>query len=206
MANKPFYEMNPEELLPWLLNFITIARLRAAELPMVEKARLDALEDWMQMLQTKLNTQVAADEAKVAATRDLNDTHGLTQEKVSYFNTVIKADKSLPPELSEALGLPVTRETERPALATPLDLTVKPQIDGDHDLAFDRNGNPRGAVFVFESQTGDAAEWTYLDSTTERKYTHRGQKPGVQIAYRVKATYKGESSPWSAVAVAYFKG
>lgn len=204
--SKPFYHMNPEELLPWLLNFITVARARIAELPMITVAQLDQLEDEMNELQLRLNARVAAEEAKESAVEALDAAYKSNGTKSSFFNTVIKADKSVPRELIEALGLPVSNETNRATLKTPLDLTVAPQADGNNHLKFDRNANPRAAIFIIEARIGDDPEWKYVTSTTESKFTHEGQTPGVQIAYRVKATHKGESSAWSAVAVAYFKG
>ncbi len=81
-----------------------------------------------------------------------------------------------------------------------------PNVNGNNELRWNRNGDKPNTIFVIEAQIGEATEWTYVDSTAETKYTHTNQKPGTQIAYRVKATRKGESSPWSAVAVAYFKG
>jgi len=74
-------------------------------------------------------------------------------------------------------------------------------------LKWNRNGNKQNTIFVIEAQIGDTATvWAYVDSTSETTYTHGAQKPGVQVAYRVKATRKGESNPWSQTAIAYFKG
>jgi len=195
MEDKPYYELSNEEFLPWLNNFTEKATAKKAQLPITD-AQLAALTARRDSHQTKLNAQVAAEQAAKAATRDLNDDRAASNSEVGFFNTTFKADKSIPRELIIELGLRVSESKTSPPPAVPLDLTVTANA----------NGNKPNTIFVWEYQIEGETEWHYLISTSDTKTTHSKQKPGQQIAYRCKATRAGQESAYSNVAVAYFKG
>lgn len=205
MENKPYYELNNAEFLIWLNNLITIIIANRANLP-ITQAQIDALVARRDSHETKLNKQLAAERAAESATRDITDDRVLSNAEVSFINTTFKIDKSIPRELLIEMGINPNEGRTSPAPNQPLDLTVAPNAAGFNELRWNRSDNKPNTIFVIEAQIGDAPDWTYVFSTSEAKYTHEGQKPGVQVAYRVKATRKGESSPYSSVAVAYFKG
>ena len=57
--------------------------------------------------------------------------------------------------------------------------------------------------FIIEWKTNEAVEFTYLNSTMETSYEHRGVTPGMRCVYRVKAKRSGEESTYSNEATVY---
>jgi hypothetical protein len=70
--------------------------------------------------------------------------------------------------------------------ATPTDLIVSPNADGNVALKWDRNGNPGSVTFQIESST-DCLNWTIVATTTRAKATLSVYTPGVQTWFRVRA-------------------
>lgn len=205
MEDKPYYELNNAEFLPWIINFITVILANQSVLPITHD-QITALEARRDSHQAKLNAQIAAEQAAQAATRDINDDRVLSNAEVGFFNTTFKATKTIPRELLIEMGLKVSDGRTSPPPADPLELTVTAYANGNNELKWLRNGNKPNTIFDIEAQIGDSTEWVHIKSTTETSFTHTDQKPGVQVVYRVRATRDGRESAWSNTAVAYFKG
>lgn len=77
---------------------------------------------------------------------------------------------------------------------TPKGVVVKPFANGTATLAWERNGNPQGVVFLIESASEDAPNWTQIAVTTKTRITLEGVTPGVPRAFRVRATKNGDTS------------
>lgn len=204
MAEKPFYKLNNPEFSPWLTNFIEIVEANKDRLP-ITTVQITALKNRLTEHDAKLNAQTAADEASKAATTDLNSSRLVSNDEVGYYSTIFKADKNIPRELIVQMGLPVSEGKTSPPPNQPLDLTVKPNASGVNVLKWKRNGNKQNTIFIVEAQE-EGKDWTVIGGVTETTFEHKGVKPGVQIAYRVKATRDKRESEYTTSAVAYYKG
>lgn len=202
MADKPYYDLSNPEFLPWLKNFIEVVTANQADLP-ITAAQITSLNARYTEHEAKLNAQTAAEEAAQSATRDLNDSRGMSNAEISYFNTIFKADKTIPRELLVQMGLKVSEGATSPPPAEPLDLTVTPNASGFNELKWKRNGNKPNTVFIIEAQV-DGGDWVQVGAVTETKFVHENQIPGKQIAYRVKATRDKRESAWTTPVVAYY--
>jgi hypothetical protein len=204
MSDKPFYKLSNPEFSPWLKNFIEVVTANQADLP-ITAAQIASLTSRSTGHDTKLNAQTAAEEASQAATRDLNDDREISNDEVGYFSTIFKADKTIPRELLLQMGLQVSEGRTSPPPNVPLDLTVTPSASGVNVLKWKRNDNKKMTVFIVEAQE-EGKDWVVIGGVTETTFEHKNVTPGVQIAYRVKATRDKRESEYSTPAVAYFKG
>lgn len=204
MADKPFYKLSNPEFSPWLTNFIAVVTANQAELP-VTAAQITSLQNRLTEHDTKLDTQTAAEEASKAATTDLNSSRQVSNDEIGYFSTIFKADKKIPRELIVQMGLQVSEGKTSPPPDQPLDLTVTPNASGVNVLKWKRNSNKKTTVFIVEAQE-EGKDWVQIGGVTETTFEHKNVTPGVQIAYRVKATRDKRESEYSTTAVAYYKG
>lgn len=202
--DKPYYQLSNPEFVPWLKNFIEVVTANQANLP-ITPAQITSLQNILTAHETKLNAQTAAEEAAQSATRDLNDSRKLSNSEVSFFNTIFKADKTIPRELLVEMGLQVSDGATSPPPAEPTDLTVKPNASGFNELKWKRNGNKPNTIFIIEAQADGAGDWVQVGAVTETTFVHENQIPGKQIAYRVKATRDKRESAWTTTVVAYYQ-
>lgn len=202
--DKPYYQLSNSEFSPWLANFIAVIVANKANLP-ITAAQITALESRLSGHQTNLNAQAAAEEASQAATRTLNGERKISNDEIGYLSTIFKADKSIPRELIVQMGLQASEGRTSPPPNVPLDLMVTPSASGVNVLKWKRNGNKATTVFIIEAQE-EGKDWVVIGGVTETTFEHKGVKPGVQVAYRVKATRDKRESEYSTPAVAYYKG
>jgi hypothetical protein len=202
--NKAYYDLSNPEFLVWLTNFITVITAKKSQLPITDE-QITALNDLRTSLEEKINQQAAAEEASRAATQTTASARTSGNSEISFFNTAFKNDKSIPEELLTEMGLKVAQPDTSPAPAVPLELMVTANADGSNELKWKRNGNKQNTIFIIEAQTGGAGNWVQVGATSDTTFTHTGQQPGVEVAYRVKATRSKRESGWSNTAVAYFK-
>lgn len=205
MTDKPFYELNNAEFLPWLTNLIQIISANQATLP-ITAAKLAALEARRESHATKLDAQVAAEAVSQSATRDINDDRKLSNADVSFINTIFKADKSIPRELLVEMGFKVSEGKTSTPPNDPLSLLVMPNVAGYTDLKWDKNGNKSGTIYDIEAQYFGNPEWQHVESVSATKYRHLNQQVGKQVVYRVRARRAGQASGYSSPAVAYYQG
>lgn len=205
MSNKPYYELGNAEFLPWLENLINVINVNRATLP-ISADKITALEARRASHETKLNRQTEAEAASQSATRDLNDDRKLSNEDISFINTVFKADKSIPRELLVEMGLRVSDGKTSPPPNEPSNLLVTPNAAGYTDLKWDKNGNKPNTIYDIQAQTDGTATWEHVESVNATKYRHLNRKVGEQVVYRVRARRAGQESAWSSPAVAYYKG
>lgn len=202
---KPYYDLTNAEFLLFLNNLIKVIETHIADLP-ITQAQLDALIARRDSFGQKLNDQIAAEDAARAATRNINDERPLGNEDVSYWNTTFKKEKSIPRELIVQMGFKTGDSRTSTPPSMPLNLSVKASADGENTLKWEANDNKPNTIYIAEQQPDGTEKWEYLASVNALSFVHKGQKPGTQVAYRVKATRKGEESGYSNVAVAYFNG
>jgi hypothetical protein len=205
MADEPYYRLNHAEFLPWFNNLIKKITDNKAALP-ITADKIVALEERRDSHAAKLDAQAEADAAAQAATREINDDRKLSNEDISFINTTFKADKTIPRELLLDMGFKVSDGKTSTPPNEPTNLTVVPNVAGYTDLKWDRNGNKPSTIYEIESQTGESAEWKYVDSINGTKYRHLNQRAGVQVVYRVRAKRAGQTSGFGSAAVAYYQG
>ncbi|HQU85187.1 MAG TPA: fibronectin type III domain-containing protein [Pyrinomonadaceae bacterium] len=203
--DKPFYELSNAEFLPWLINLINIINKNKTSLP-ITADKITALEARRDSHETKLNAQIAADEAAKSATRDINDDRELSNADVSFINTIFKADKSIPRELIIEMGLRPDAERTSPPPNDPTNLIVMPNAAGYTDLKWSRNGNKQTTLYDIEAQYDGNPEWVHVETVQTLKYRHENQTVGKQVVYRVRARRAGQASAFSSAGVAYYKG
>lgn len=205
MADKPYYELNNAEFLPWFKNLIRIITDNKGSLP-IAPAKIALLEARRDSHELKLNAQTEADASAQAATREINDDRKLTNEEVSFINTVFKADKTIPRELLLEMGFKVSEGKTSSPPNDPLNLLVIPNAAGYTDLKWDKNGNKPNTIYDIEAQYDGQLNWEHVQSISATKYRHLNQRVGVQVVYRIKAHRAGQASSFSSAAVAYYKG
>lgn len=197
--------MNPAEFLVWLTNFLEKIDTNIADLPITPE-QLSALITRRTALQNKLTTATAAEQALAAAVIALTDEHKETKEEVGYYNTIFKANKTIPRELLADMGLKVSQGKTSPPPNEPLNLTVSPNVAGYTDLKWDKNGNKPNTIYDIEGQYAGSPDWVHIESVNGAKYRHLNQQVGKQVVYRVRARRAGQESAWSSPAVAYYQG
>lgn len=203
--DKPYYELNNAEFLLFLNNLIKVVTDHRDELQITQE-EIDELIAIRDAYEAKLSAQITAEEMAQAKTRDLTDYRKIGNQKVSFYNTDFKNNKSIPRELVVQMGFRLSEGKTSPPPSEPTNLMVTAKVNGEHDLKWNRNGNKQNTIFVVEEQTEGSDDWKYVTSVSGTKCTCTGQTPGVQIAYRVTATRKNQSSPPSNIAVVYYKG
>jgi len=205
MADKPYYELNNAEFLPWLNNLIKKITDNKTTLP-ITADKIAALQARRDSHAAKLDAQEEADAAAQAATREINDDRKLSNEDISFINTTFKADKTIPRELLLDMGFKVSDSKTSSPPNEPSNLMVVPNVAGYTDLKWDKNGNKPNTIYDIEAQTGESTEWKHVESVSGTKYRHLNQKAGVQVVYRVRAKRAGQTSGFSSAAVAYYNG
>jgi hypothetical protein len=75
----------------------------------------------------------------------------------------------------------------------PLNLLAHPKANGTVQLVWERNGNSMGTIFEIDQRT-EQGHWQQVVSTTKRRITLSGYKPGEGMWFRVRATWNGTTS------------
>lgn len=153
---------------------------------------------------TKMNTKTSDYETK---------NEGVIAAKGTYANAVEAKDMSredlldyymkligrfqntegIPDNLKREAGLTVKDMQPTPLHPyEPKNLTAKAKSNGDVDLDWERGENKQGMQFVVELRKKDAVDFTMVDIVTATKYVHKGQTPGENQTYRIRAR-KGDS-------------
>lgn len=200
---KTYYPNNNAEFLIWLANFIAVATVKKDVLGLSDDqiAELSALRT---RFDTQLNDQQAKKEAAVAATTLVGDTRKNLNEEIGSMNAVFKANKNIPADVIEALGLSATGDSgSSHAPVAPVDLVVTGSSNGTNTLKFGASGNKNRTNYIIEAKIGDAADYTFVAVTTKTRFEHKNQAPGVRVFYRVKAVRGDLESAYSNEAVIY---
>lgn len=194
--------MSDAELLAWAQNFVAVANVNPVPYG-ATAAQVQALEGLADDLRGKVAARQTAEDAAKAATMAQNDSRSALVPDASYLNTIIKANKNVSDANKAALGIDVPKPRTKTAPTRPEDLTANGFEDGRNVLKWNRAGNKPNTVYIIEYKKGAAADFAYLATTTETKYTQVDAKPGEHCAYRVKAQRAGQESTWSNEAVVY---
>lgn len=200
---KTFYPANNAEFLIWLANFVAVATANKAALGLTGE-QLTRLAEWRAQFDQQLNDQQAKKEAAGASTTLVNTSRKYLNEEIGSLNGLFKANKSIPPDLIEAMGLHAAGEAvSSHALVAPTDLVVSGSSNGINSLKFSSGGNKDRTTYIVEAKTGDDDVYKFVAVTTKTRFDHRNQTPGVRAFYRVKAVRGDAESAYSNEAVIY---
>jgi hypothetical protein len=191
------------DFVVWLANFNTVAAANRAALKLTVEELGECEAGHTSMVDSIANFTTAQAAAK-AATQAKQDSRSSTEGTVRTFVKRIQADKSVSDELRERLGIAVRDSAPSPINPVPPTNLVVTGLDtGVNQLAWKNNGNKQGTVYHIEAKVGDTGAWSLIDTTTKTKFSHTGQRPGVKVAYRIRAKRGDRGSEFSNEAVVY---
>lgn len=197
------YKMSDAEFAVWLENFWTVFDANVAEfgLTVAESNELKNIKDEMT---AALNEKQASEETRQAKTVAFREKRRIAAKKVSFYNTIFKADETIADSLIEQLGLDsdddnLTSSTPQ----QPTNLVAEGFSNGNNQLKWNKNGNKPMTVYIIEARAESQPNFSFVGTTTKQKFTHKNQTPGARIFYRVKAQRHDDLSPNSNEAVVY---
>lgn len=186
--------------LQWVENFATEAVANATALGLTTGQTTT-----LTSLATAFGNAYAASQASKVTTKSLiggkDAMRSACEGQFRSVAKVINADVNISATLKGELGISIGPSPSNP-VTWPSNLTVVGLENGVNSLRWKRNGNAKGTIFIIESKSEDAANWTILTSLTALKYDHMGQVPGVRVSYRISAKRGNvQSAPCAAVSV-----
>ena len=198
-----FYPVNDAEFSVWLGNFIAVATTNRVVLGLGD-ADLAALTAAKTALDAKITASQSANDAAKSATTAKKTTRKSTNALIGYRAKVINANAAIPADIKRQLGLTVrdSKPTSTPPNA-PVNLMADGFSTGVNQLDWDTNGNLRGTQYLIEAAVGSATAFKFVGTTTKSRFEHKGQTPGVQVIYRVKAQRADKDSEYSNDALVY---
>ena len=183
MAN--FFPYNVDELIGWFRNYVTVATANMATLKLSQE-EIDALTANLTALEIA-QTKVISNKAIVKqSVEQRNNTKKLCITDIRNTAKVIQANKSIPSDLIEALGLPkhdTTPSHEVPH--QPTKLQVEGLDVGINLLDWDKNNNKPHTQYIIEAKYLADEKFMVIDTVTATRYQHNGQKAGVAVYYRI---------------------
>jgi len=183
MAN--FFPYNVDELIGWFRNYIAVATANMATLKLSQE-EIDALTANLTALETA-QTKVISNKAilkQIVEQRD--NTKKLCVTDIRDTAKLIQADKKIPSDLIEALGLPKHDTTPSHEVPNqPTKLQVEGLDVGINILDWDKNNNKPNTQYIIEAKYLADDKFVVIDTVTATKYQHNGQKAGVAVYYRI---------------------
>ena len=203
MSTKKLYKMSDAEFSIWLKNFEAELETNKTALG-VSDAQVAEVVALSGGVQTALTEKQAADETQAAKVANLRDKRKVAMKKVSYYNTIFKADETIDDSLIEQIGFdPDSDGAASLSPQQPLDLVADGFSNGINKLKWKRNGNPQNTTFIIEGRKEADPGFSFVGTTSKSKFDHKNQQPGVRMFYRVKVQRNDEESPYSTEAVVY---
>jgi hypothetical protein len=203
MAKTGYIPRSDAEFKEFSTNFAKKVGIHKAELP-VSEAQVTELDNNSSNFNTKYTVHIDAQDTAEGATVDKNESRKTLVVNIRDVAGAIQADKSVPNNLREILGLPVhdtTHSVINPEV--PEDLTAIVSLDKIIQLDWKAGLNKPGTMYAVEAKIGDAAQYSLIDMTTKTKYAHKNQTPGIKINYRIYAKRADKVSPHSNIATVY---
>lgn len=200
---KSIQAMNDVEFSTWLQNYIDVATANKVELGLTD-ADIQALVALKMTIDKGIKDAIALQRASKAATeqRVVNRHNGI--EQIRMTNLRVASTPTAPTELKQQLGITTRKGPSAPTTPTaPKDLVVRGFDDGQNKLTWNGNGNRPNTTYVIEAMVADATEYTIIGLTTKRRFIHLNQKPGVRVAYRVRAQRSDRISSASNIGIVY---
>jgi hypothetical protein len=202
MPTSIFPSSYPEAIV-FLENFATVAQTNKEELGITED-QLTTIKSLKNKYQNDLNAKQAADDIQTAKNTTMRETHKEANALVSFYNTTLKATKTISRSSLQQLGLNVTTENSfATSPVMPTNVVAEGFSNGINKVKWKKGANISGTQYIVEAKSGNATVFSYAGVTTKSTFEHKNQKPGERIFYRVKAQRNDEQSPYSNEAVVY---
>ncbi|MBT3169417.1 MAG: hypothetical protein HN334_06085 [Candidatus Cloacimonetes bacterium] len=180
-----FFPGNVDELIGWFRNYVTVATVNMATLKLSQE-EIDALTANLAALETAQTKVISNKAIAKQSTEQRDNVKKSCIIDIRDTSKLIQANKNIPSDLIEALGLPkhdTTPSHEMPNQPTRL------QVEGlDVDvniLDWDRNNNKQSTQYIIEAKYLADEQFVVIDTVTATKYQHNGQKAGVAVYYRI---------------------
>jgi hypothetical protein len=202
MSNTIFPSSFPEASV-FLENFAEVAQTHKDEFGL-SADQIKTINDTKTKYQADLREKQAVDDLSRSKNAAMRKTHDEASDLVSFFNTILKADKKIARSSIQQLGL--TKSAESPASISPVmpkDLVAEGFSNGINKIKWKKGANKPNTQYLVEAKSGAETEFSFAGVTTKSVFEHLDQKPGVRTFYRVKAQRNDEASPYSNEAVVY---
>ena len=197
-----FSKMSDFGLLEWMDNFVAVAASAPTDYG-TTAAQVTSLSAKADDLRAKMALRTTAEDAAEAATTAQSTSRQSGESDCSTLNIVIKANKAIPVENKNKVGIEMPKPPTKTPPVRPEDLVANGFEDGRNTLKWSRTGNKPNTQFIIEFKFVDDVKFQYLTTTTETKYDHRNTVVGKRCFYRVKAQRAGEESTYSNEAMVY---
>lgn len=197
-----FADMNDFELLEWMDNFVDVAASAPTDYG-TTAAEVTALGVKADDLRAKMALRTTAEDAAEAATSAQRTSRQNAEPDCSTLNIVIKANKNIPIENKNKVGIEMPKPPTKTPPVRPENLVANGFEDGRNVLKWKRMTNKPTTQFIIEYKFVDDLKFQYLTTTTETKYDHLDCIVGKRCFYRVKAKRAGEESTFSNEAMVY---
>ena len=136
-------DMTDADLSAWTTNFATVVGAVPADYGLTA-AQVTAIQSANTDLQEKMTARFAAIEAANAAIAAQKNCRETLESQASYYNTIIKASKTITDAEKEAAGIDIKKPATHTPPTIPTDLTVRGFDYGTNFLRWKRAGNKPG--------------------------------------------------------------
>ena len=148
-----------------------------------------------------LNASLLARDAATNAVKTKDTTKQSSISTARLWAQRVQNNPAATPAMLTSMGI-VPASAPAGPVTVPTFLGANPSSSGTCVLTWNANGNTRATTYVLE-QNIDGTGWTWLGSTTKRRFEDGGATPGVPKLYRVRAQRGGVTSAPSAEAGIY---
>ena len=182
------------EFQEWLSNFLSVTKENSSLIGVSSEDLKSLAESHSQLINALESVEITRT-AYLQATQIKETVRNAANAEARSVVRRVQANPRVTSALKSKLNITV-REIRAPQvpLTAPTKLVAVGYDNGQHDLRWQRSGNPVNAHYIIESKVGTDLNWTKLDVVTATKYRHTGQSPGVKIVYRIIARRSGKLS------------
>jgi hypothetical protein len=197
--------LNDNDLASYAANILAL--LMGTELDAIDPAvRTDLVTAFGTLpatLATQSDAAVIAEDVRIAAVADRNDTRFRIHTLIGQVRDALKAGLASKSQFSlcgldfagKGVGVYVAQD--------PTELSGTGASNGVNNLKFSGNNKPTTVSYEVYRRQGDEGPWGYLGSTRKQQYTDTPVTPGQYYEYKVRAVAANSVSNYSNSAVVY---
>lgn len=168
----------------------------------IDTAELEQIQESAQAYDEALAEQVKQRAIALGATEQKDAARDFAIRVMRPFVATFQANQNIPPNVFAELLIPKRgARGSKGEPQTPTDVMVKPQLNGNLQISFSRNGNPRSATFQVEAWMD--GEWVTVIAAPRTRFALSGFPVGTPVSFRVIAVRAGRKSVPSAIVTAY---
>jgi hypothetical protein len=190
------------EIPPYTRQYAAAAEIHKILLK-IEEADVTLMRGKTVEFEDCLNAVVAAESALKEAIQAKDHCRISLEDMYNGYTNQFQPNPDCTDEIRAALNITIRDKKTTPNLPQkPEELNADGSPTGVNHLNWKPGDNKKGMQYVIEAMKAGETAFTMVDFTSKTKYDHKGQKPGVQITYQVRAK-KGEllSAPSNAAVV-----